>query len=224
MSSRCCLCLVSEREVADFLEPFQKEHPISIMPSHGTLEIQSDVFVIEKVRERFKTFCYGEGLIEEAVHLEFTLRQKTLSIAESCTGGMIASKITLLAGASNYFLGSIVAYSDPWKERFLQMSRTTLKNQGAVSKEVVIEMVRGLLEGTEADYAVAISGLAGTGDGKMYIAIGQRGEAIDAGVVYSPKERAQAIHFGANLALGALWRRIVHNIKSFTDERISATR
>ncbi len=175
------------------------------------------------MQDKFPTFFYGEGNIEEALHREFIGRKKTLGLAESCTGGSIAAKLTGIPGSSKYFLGSIVAYSNGWKERFLQVSRTTLKQNGAVSREAVIEMVQGLFSETDADFAAAISGIAGPDGGTkekpvgtIYIAIGQRGQKIDAGVIHAPAERDSAIDLSVHLTLGALWRRLVHNTATFS--------
>ncbi len=228
---KCYLCLLNEKEVAPFLSELKKQHPsveITTFPTPGMVEItfqsrESVDELVEKVERKFPTFFCNEGRIEEAVHREFIGRKKTLALAESCTGGAIAAKLTMIPGASKYLLGSIVAYSNIWKERFLQVSRTTLKQKGAVSREVVIEMVQGLFNETDADFAAAISGIAGpTGGtkekpvGTIYIAIGQRGEKIDAGVIHAPQERLSAIHLSVHLTLGALWRRLVHNTATFS--------
>ncbi len=227
----CSLCLVNESEVTPFLQELKKRRPevdMAIFPSIGTLQIrfQSEKNVddlVDEVRKRFSSFFYGEGKIEEALSQEFIARNKTLALAESCTGGAIASKLTLIPNASQYFLGSIVAYSNSWKERFLQVSRSTLKEKGAVSREVVREMVRALLQETDADFAVAVSGIAGPSGGSVekpvgtiYIAIGERGQKIDAGVVHAPKERSQAIEMAVQFALGGLWRRLVHKTATFS--------
>jgi PncC family amidohydrolase len=228
---KCSLCLLKEAEVLPFLQKLRKQHPqieIALFPAAGSVQIrfQSEAPVdhlVEQVQEEFPTFFYGEGMIEEAVQREFIARKKTLALAESCTGGSIAAKLTSIPHASQYLLGSIVAYSNAWKERFLQVSHSTLQEKGAVSKEAVVEMVQGLWNETEADYAVAISGLAGPGGGSkempvgtIYIAIGVRGGKIDAGVIHAPPHRAQAIELSVYLTLGALWRRIVHNTVTFS--------
>ena len=118
--------------------------------------------------------------------------------------------------ASKYFLGSIVAYSNGWKERFLHVSRSTLDQKGAASREAVIEMVTGLLSETEADYGAAITGLAGSSGGRIYIATCCRGEKVDAGAIQPPSERGAAIELAVHLALGALWRRLVHKTATFS--------
>ncbi len=228
---KCSLCLVNESEVAPFLQELRKRYPqveMALFSSLGTLQImfQSESSVdalVFEVQKRFPTFFFGEGRIEEAVHREFIHRKKSLALAESCTGGSIASQLTAIPDASKYLLGSIVAYSNAWKERFLQVSRTTLKEKGAVSKEIVIEMVQGLFHETDADFAAAVSGIAGPSGGSqekpvgtIYIAVGERGQKIDAGIVHAPKERHAAISFSVHLTLGALWRKLVHNTATFS--------
>lgn len=228
---RCSLCLLNEKEVAPFLHRLKGRHPqveMALFPGTGTVQIlfQSEQPLdqaVQEVQKEFPTFFYGEGRIEEALHRECIARKKTIALAESCTGGAIAAKLTAIPDASKYFLGSIVAYSNVWKERFLQVSRTTLQKKGAVSREAVSEMVQGLFQETDADYGAAVSGIAGPGGGTkekplgtIYIAIGQRGQKIDAGVVHAPPERAGAIDLATHLTLGALWRRLVHNTATFS--------
>lgn len=228
---KCALCLVGEKEVAPFVQTLKQGRPdveIALFPAPGTVQIlfQSEKPVdtlVDAVQKKFPTFFYGEGRIEEAVGREFIARKKTLALAESCTGGAIASTLIAIPDASQYLLGSIVAYSNTWKERFLQVSRTTLKQKGAVSAETVTEMVQGLFAETNADFAAAVSGVAGPGGGTkqtpvgtVYIAIGQRGQKIDAGIVHAPTDRPSAIDLAVHLTLGALWRRLVHNTATFS--------
>ena len=94
------------------------------------------------------------------VHL-LTKRNETLALAESCTGGFIANQITNVSGASKMFKGGIVAYSNEAKEKFLGVRSTTLKKHGAVSKEVAAEMAGGARKQFGADYAIAVTGIAG---------------------------------------------------------------
>lgn len=89
----------------------------------------------------------------------------TLSTAESCTGGGVAAKIVSVPGSSAYFKGGIVAYSNEIKERLLQVSPQTLKQYGAVSKETVMEMVKGAMNTMDSDCAIATSGIAGPDGG-----------------------------------------------------------
>jgi nicotinamide-nucleotide amidase len=150
-------------------------------------------------------------------------QKKKLALAESCTGGMIAARLTQIPGASKFFLGSLVVYSDAWKERFLQVSHTTLKEEGSVSQKVVEEMSASLLMETDADFAIAVSGIAGPGGGTakkpvgtIYFAIQERGKRCDSGKILAPPDRASAIELSTQTALGALWRRLVHNAFTFS--------
>lgn len=89
----------------------------------------------------------------------------SLVTAESCTGGLIASRITDVPGSSAYFLGGIVAYSYEAKAALLGVSWDTLNGKGAVSREAVIEMALGARKALDADIAVSVSGIAGPGGG-----------------------------------------------------------
>ncbi len=88
-----------------------------------------------------------------------------LATAESCTGGWLAKTITDIAGSSQWFDCGFVTYSNQAKERLLGVSADTLAAQGAVSEATVREMVAGALARSRADWAVAISGIAGPGGG-----------------------------------------------------------
>ena len=88
-----------------------------------------------------------------------------LALAESCTGGLIADRITDVPGSSDYFLGSAVAYAYEAKVAVLKVSWDTLHAYGAVSRETVLEMARGARQALGADVALSVSGIAGPGGG-----------------------------------------------------------
>ena len=90
---------------------------------------------------------------------------RTVATAESCTGGWVAKGLTDRAGSSAYVLGGLVTYSNEAKQGLLGVTRKSLDEHGAVSEPVVREMVAGALVATDADVAVAISGVAGPGGG-----------------------------------------------------------
>jgi PncC family amidohydrolase len=95
------------------------------------------------------------------------LRERGLKLAtaESCTGGLIADRITDIPGSSDYFVGGVVAYAYEAKVALIHVSWDTLRHHGAVSRETVIEMARGVRTALGADLAVSISGIAGPGGG-----------------------------------------------------------
>jgi nicotinamide-nucleotide amidase len=104
------------------------------------------------------------------VHKRLKERGKKLAIAESCTGGAIGAALTELEGASLIFVGSMVVYSDDWKERFLGVK--SIGKAGAVSEIVVKEMGEGILALSGADYGLAVSGIAGPGGGTVEKPVG----------------------------------------------------
>ncbi|MFT3862692.1 MAG: competence/damage-inducible protein A [Solirubrobacterales bacterium] len=104
----------------------------------------------------------GETIDEQVAKL---LRGHKLGLAESCSGGLLAARITNVPGASDYFAGSAVTYSYAAKEELLGVPKALLETQGAVSPEVAEAMAIGALERFGADVAIAITGIAGPGGG-----------------------------------------------------------
>jgi len=97
---------------------------------------------------------------------------KTLGTAESCTGGRIAEAIILVPGASNYFKGSIVSYTNEIKEKILGVDPKVLAEKTAVCEEVAIEMVEGAIKALNVDYAISATGVAGPAGGTAEIPVG----------------------------------------------------
>lgn len=95
-----------------------------------------------------------------------------LTVAESCTGGLMAHEVTSVAGSSDYFSGGVVAYANQVKEQLLGVSAQTLLDHGAVSEQTVLEMALGAQRLFNADLAVAISGIAGPGGGSVEKPVG----------------------------------------------------
>jgi len=95
------------------------------------------------------------------------LRQRKwrLATAESCTGGLIAHRLTNVPGSSDYYLGGIIAYANEVKMNQLNVNTNTLEQSGAVSQETVIEMARGVRSALHADIGLSVSGIAGPGGG-----------------------------------------------------------
>lgn len=98
--------------------------------------------------------------------------KKTLGTAESCTGGRIAEAIIAAPGASNYFKGGIIAYTNGIKEELLHVDHQTLEEKTAVSEEVAIQMVKGACKVLHCDYAISATGIAGPGGGTVSIPVG----------------------------------------------------
>lgn len=125
--------------------------------------------------------------IEGVIIRLLTKRRQTLALAESCTGGFIANQITNVPGASKIFLGGVIAYSNEAKEKLLCVRAKTLKKRGAVSEAVAREMAEGAREKFGADFAIAVTGIAGPAGGTrnkpvgtVFIALaGEFGTKID---------------------------------------------
>ncbi|HEV8509141.1 MAG TPA: competence/damage-inducible protein A [Gemmatimonadales bacterium] len=119
------------------------------------------------LRERAGEHCYGEDGTDLAAAVIEQLRSRhaRLAVAESCTGGLLGGRITAVAGASDVFVGGIVAYGDEVKSADLNVPLELLAAHGAVSEEVVLAMVHGAQLRFAAEAALAITGIAGPGGG-----------------------------------------------------------
>jgi nicotinamide-nucleotide amidase len=119
------------------------------------------------VRSHIDPFIYGEEdeEIEEVIVRMLTQRKETLALAESCTGGSVANRITNIPGASAVFLAGLVTYSNEAKQLFLGVKAGSIAEHGAVSEQVAREMAEGARAKTRADYAISITGIAGPGGG-----------------------------------------------------------
>lgn len=191
-----------ESVLAEKLEPWENALPncikLAYLPKMGIIRLRltgrgQNKEEIETVLNQEKTKLekiLGDDIFsEEDESLEFIigdlLKQKnlTVSTAESCTGGSIAARLTSIAGSSEYYNGSVVAYSNEVKIGLLSVSSQTLEQFGAVSEQTVIEMVKGAMKALKTDCAVATSGIAGPGGGTpekpvgtVWIAAGYKNE------------------------------------------------
>jgi len=123
--------------------------------------------IAARVRARLGAYLYGEGTVtlEEVVGGELRERRLTLALAESCTAGLVAHRVTNVPGSSAYFLGGVVAYANAAKEALLGVPRALLERHGAVSEEVAAAMAEGARRAFGAAVAVATTGIAGPGGG-----------------------------------------------------------
>jgi nicotinamide-nucleotide amidase len=98
---------------------------------------------------------------ELLIRKSLTTKNKTLAIAESCTGGLVSHKLTNVSGSSQYFLLGITAYSNQAKIKVLKVPSSVLKRFGAVSKNTALLMAKGVQKLANSDYALSITGIAG---------------------------------------------------------------
>jgi nicotinamide-nucleotide amidase len=120
---------------------------------------------IALIRERFGTLVVGEGDtdVAEGLCAQLAACQATLATAESCTGGLIAHRLTAIAGVSAYYPGGVVSYSNQAKEDLLGVDRGLLETQGAVSPEVAAAMAVGVRARFHAQIGLSVTGIAGPG-------------------------------------------------------------
>lgn len=107
----------------------------------------------------------GAEPLEKVIGQLLTEQQLTIALAESCTGGLIAHRLTNVPGSSDYFIGGVVSYANEAKERVLGVSHQTLQEYGAVSEETAREMARGVRRLLQTDVALAVTGIAGPSGG-----------------------------------------------------------
>jgi nicotinamide-nucleotide amidase len=159
-------------------------------------------------------FATKDISLQEAVGEMYQSKKTTFAIAESCTGGYVGHLITSIPGSSGYFKGSLVTYSYDMKENILGVKRKTLETEGAVSEKCVKEMVEGLLEKTDADVGVAISGIAGPDGGlpnkpvgTVCFAVGKKGN-IKTYTFNFFNSRMENIRASATMALNLLRKEV----------------
>ena len=175
---------VPESILAEKLEPFEDSLPeclsLAYLPSPGRVRLRitgkgpKNTGIEETLDEHFnilkkalEAITYGEGddEMEEIVGKLLRKHKATIGVAESCTGGYISHLLTSVPGSSEYYMGSLLTYSNKLKERILDVKRDDLIKYGAVSKQVVEQMAKRAAEILEVDYALSTSGIAGPGGG-----------------------------------------------------------
>lgn len=124
--------------------------------------------ITERLQQKAAGLIYAEGRgesLEAVVGRLLKERELTVAVAESCTGGLLVSRLTDIPGSSDYVVGGVVVYSNELKTSMLGVPEETLKTKGAVSAEVVLQMARDVAEQTGADIGLSTSGIAGPGGG-----------------------------------------------------------
>jgi len=149
---------------------FRLEYPLVLVKLNTSGKQESDLDEAEQiVRNRLKhhVVASGEQTLPEVVHQLLCDAEVTLSLAESCTGGLIAKLLTDLPGSSAYLERGAVAYANSAKHDWLGISNELLLEKGAVSSECARGMVTGIRQRARTDYAIAVTGIAGPGGGTL---------------------------------------------------------
>ncbi|MEC9123004.1 MAG: nicotinamide-nucleotide amidohydrolase family protein, partial [Verrucomicrobiota bacterium] len=116
--------------------------------------------------------CFGERTLAEVIFRDLRSLNKTLAVAESCTGGLLSSSFTEIAGISKVFHGGAVCYHNDAKVQMLDVPESMLEQHGAVSEEVAIAMATGACERYGADYGLSVTGFAGPTGGTQVLPVG----------------------------------------------------
>ena len=226
-----------ETELADLIADLEDSLPeylkIAYLPDLGQVRLRltatgDDVDFLEKniqkksaeIEQRIQKYVFGyeDETLETALGKILVSQDKMLVIAESCTGGYIAHRLTSNAGASAYFKGGVVAYSNELKINQLGVLADTVNTFGAVSEQTVIEMARGALLRLNGDAAIAVSGIVGPDGGTpekpvgtVWIAYGDAQQIRTLRLNLS-KDRLRNIQYTATVALNLLRRFLLQTV------------
>ena len=183
----------------------------------------------ERIKERLEAL---KGILGDAMYsdeddtLETCIGKllkgtgRTISTAESCTGGSIAALLTSVAGSSEYFLGSVVSYANSVKSRVLGVDEKIIEEHGAVSSECVAAMAEGVRKLTGSDFSIATSGIAGPGGGSdakpvglVWIGVSSHKSTETFSMVFKGDRKRNIERFAAN-ALNILRKKLVNELNN----------
>ena len=216
----------SESALAIRLSDFENNLPsfvkLAYLPQLGIMRLRLSAYTqhekeaeeaIDRLKKQLEEILDGYILSEEDKSPEVLAGEKlrsmgqTIGTAESCTGGSVAALLTSVAGSSDYYVGSIVAYDNAIKQKILGVSENDLRQYGAVSQQVVEQMAKSALRVLGCDWAIATSGIAGPGGGTpekptgtIWIAIANKNETFSKQYGFNTT-REQNIQRTVNMAL-----------------------
>jgi nicotinamide-nucleotide amidase len=203
---------IGESQLADILKDWENENrnkgiTVSYLPSIGTLKLRLTGLLDQKdwidsqlniLNELYPKFVVGSEFdtLETVIGEHLVMQNKTLGTVESCTGGALAKKIVALPGASAFFEGAIVTYSNKLKTKLVDVPAAIIAEFGAVSENVVRIMAENGKEKLDTDYTISISGVAGPSGGTVDKPVGMVWVAI----ACPDKTYTKCFNFGKNRA------------------------
>ena len=212
-------------KIEDIVVRFPENISIAYLPNLGSVKLRLTANGEDETKLKSEVLSFANEIEHNLGDLVYGYDKETLSsaigkiaiekglsigTAESCTGGLVSSKIVQTAGSSEYFLGSVTTYSNELKHKILGVQLETLETHGAVSEETVKEMVIGANKHLGVDVSVAISGIAGPSGGTeqkpvgtIWIACGNESK-IDTLKISAGKNRVKNIEYASNYALNVL--------------------
>jgi len=223
---------LAESEVDQRIAPVYKNYQnprTTILATPGVIEVHlqaraaNDVVaneLLDQLGDRIEAalgeylFSSGGESLEEVVGMYLVMRQKTLAVAESCTGGLLSERLTRVAGSSSYFLGGMVCYSNELKTTLAGVPADLIAKHGAASLAVAQAMAEGVRKRTGASLGIGITGVAGPGGGTAEKPVGLAFVALadEKGTQVRefrfPGDRERVRHWATQMALEVVRRRL----------------
>jgi nicotinamide-nucleotide amidase len=214
---------IGESALAELINEWEENLPanmkLAYLPQPGIVRLRLTAYgeskekTLHEIDTQVKTlqqiipgliFGYGNDTMEQVVGRLLKEKHATLSTAESCTGGYLAHMITSVPGSSEYYAGSVIAYSNLVKHEFLDVKEDSLNLFGAVSEQVVKEMAEGARQSLKTDFAVSISGIAGPDGGTIEKPVGTVWIAVASKTGITAQRFMFGEHRGRNIRRAAL--------------------
>jgi len=227
---------IAESALAEKLGPLTRQVeglPLAYLPGHDGVDIRVTARGLEaddatrrldaavaRIQEAVGVYAYAtDGVAMASVVLELCAdRGETIAVAESCTGGLLGARLTEVAGSSRVVLGGVIAYTNAIKEQELGVSADDIREHGAVSEPVAVQMARGVRGMTGATIGVGITGVAGpdggTPDkpvGTVWIAVDVRGDVCTSRAIYIG-DRGEIRHRATQVAMDLIRRALITTI------------
>lgn len=194
---------IMESQTNPTIAPYAKTGEVHLrITAKAINEETADEMMEPMMEELYRRFGSQIFTTEEAVTLEETIvellkeKGKTVTTAESCTGGLVAGRLLNVPGASSVYMEGYITYSNEAKEKLLGVSHSTLEQCGAVSKETACEMAEGAAKAAGADLAISVTGIAGPDGGTKEKPVG----LVYVGCYADGEARAYEFHFTGNRA------------------------
>lgn len=194
---------ILESQTNPTIAPYAKTGEVHLrITAKAINEETADEMMEPMMEELYRRFGSQIFTTEEAVTLEETVvellkeKGKTVTTAESCTGGLVAGRLLNVPGASSVYMEGYITYSNEAKEKLLGVSHSTLEQYGAVSKETACEMAEGAAKAAGADLAISVTGIAGPDGGTKEKPVG----LVYVGCYADGEARAYEFHFTGNRA------------------------
>lgn len=194
---------ILESQTNPTIAPYAKTGEVHLrITAKAINEETADEMMEPMMEELYRRFGSQIFTTEEAVTLEETIvellkeKGKTVTTAESCTGGLVAGRLLNVPGASSVYMEGYITYSNEAKEKLLGVSHATLEQYGAVNKETACEMAEGAAKAAGADLAISVTGIAGPDGGTKEKPVG----LVYVGCYADGEARAYEFHFTGNRA------------------------